>query len=254
MIDDVQRLLDRHHEWLKARTSLREVGGWVEITTPYVDRHNDMLQLYAQVKDGLILLTDDSYTVRDLESSGCKLDSPKRQELLTVTLNGFGVQRDGDALVTTATDETFNLRKHNLVQAMLAVGDLFYMAEPVVQSLFLEDVEAWLDANDVRFTERVPFVGKSGFSHQFDFVVPKSRTQPERVLKAVNHPTKQTAEVLAFSWIDTREVRPTGARAYAVLNDAERSVNSEIQAALRSYEISPVLWSSRDDFVEELAS
>jgi hypothetical protein len=35
--------------WLKDRTTLREVNGeYVEITTPYIDRHNDALQIYAR--------------------------------------------------------------------------------------------------------------------------------------------------------------------------------------------------------------
>ena len=34
--------------WLKDKTTLREVDGeWVEITTPYLDRHNDALQIYC---------------------------------------------------------------------------------------------------------------------------------------------------------------------------------------------------------------
>ena len=39
--------------------------------------------------------------------------------------------------------QDFPLRKHNLVQAILAVNDLFYLAVPAGQS-FLEDA-AWLE-------------------------------------------------------------------------------------------------------------
>jgi hypothetical protein len=40
-------------------------------------------------------------------------------DLLTSTLNGFGIRRDGDALLVRATPKDFSLRKHNLVQAIL---------------------------------------------------------------------------------------------------------------------------------------
>ena len=98
MIQDIQKLLDDYTAWLRDKTSLREVADWVEITTPYLDRHNDYIQIYAKKANGSFVLTDDGYTIGDLEQNGCKLNSPKRQDLLKMTLNGFGVQLHGDAL------------------------------------------------------------------------------------------------------------------------------------------------------------
>ena len=255
MIDEVQTLLDEYGAWLRDKTALREVNReWIEITTPYLDRHNDCLQIYARREDGGYLLTDDAATIEDLELSGCSLDSRKRQDLLQLTLNGFGVRRFDKALTIRATRDNFALRKHNLIQAMLAVNDLFYVAVPVVTSLFLEDVTSWLQANDIRYTPNVKFSGKSGYDHLFDFVVPASRQRPERILKAINRPTKDTAESLVFAWIDTREVRPSESAAYAVLNDSERSVSVGVIDALRSYDVSPILWTERASAVEELAA
>src|SRR5207253_9418263 len=130
MIEDIQRLLDVYHAWLKDKTALRQVGDWIEITTPYLDRHNDYLQIYARKSNGSYVLTDDGYTIDDLEASGCKLESPKRQDLLRTTLNGYGVQLEDHRLEVHATPDNFALRKHNLVQAMLAVNDMCYLTVP----------------------------------------------------------------------------------------------------------------------------
>ncbi|MEA2034873.1 MAG: hypothetical protein U9N40_05230 [Euryarchaeota archaeon] len=48
MINEIQSLLDEYTCWLKEKIQVRQVDGWVEITTPYLDRHNDYLQIYAQ--------------------------------------------------------------------------------------------------------------------------------------------------------------------------------------------------------------
>lgn len=122
MIDEIQTLLDQYMVWLKDKTALRQVKDWIEITTPYLDRHNDYLQIYAKRENGGFLLTDDSYTIKDLRISGCELESKKRKDFLTLTLNGFGVKTDGDALVVHASADNFAMRKHNLIQAMLALG------------------------------------------------------------------------------------------------------------------------------------
>ncbi|HUY92221.1 MAG TPA: DUF1829 domain-containing protein [Pirellulales bacterium] len=255
MIEDVKQLLDAHWKWLRDKTQLRQLTNqWVEITTPYLDRHNDMLQIYAKRINGGFQLTDDGYTINDLIHSGCYLDSPKRKQLLKTTLAGFGVEDNGGRLEVHATEENFPLRKHSLIQAMLAVNDLFFLAVPVVSSLFYEDVQSWLDEHEVRYTPHVKFTGKSGYDHLFEFVIPKSRKQPERILQTINRPNRDNAEAFAFKWIDTKDVRSAESKAYAILNDQEHSISSGVFEALYNYDIHPVAWSLRDQVEAELAA
>jgi hypothetical protein len=210
---EIERLLTDYQTWLKDKTPLRDVNGsWIEITTPYLDRHNDALQIYVRRDEAGFILTDDSYTIHDLEASGCSLNTDKRQDLLKLTLNGFGVKLNNEVLEVHATSDNFPIRKHNLMQAMLAVNDLFYLAKPVVESLFFEDVVAWLDANDIRYTPRVNFPGISGYDQFFDFVIPKSRKQPERVLQAITTPTREKAQSFIHEWNDTQTTRFKGLR------------------------------------------
>ncbi len=256
MIDQIRELLDQYSKWLRDKTTLRRINEkWIEITTPHLDRHNDYVQVYCRLDpDNGLVLSDGGYIIDDLKSSGCELKTPKRQGLLRMTLNGFGVQLEGDSLIIHATPETFPLQKHNLVQAMLAVNDLFYLSQPTVTSIFIEDVTNWLELHEVRYTPRVKFTGHTGFDHLFDFVIPKSRQQPERIIKAINRPNREQAQSLVFAWLDTREVRPRDSRAYAILNDTEQDLASDVGEALKRYEIVPVPWSEREKAREELVA
>jgi hypothetical protein len=254
-VAEIEKLLHDYHAWLRDKTTLRQVNGdWVEITTPYLDRHNDALQIYVRAETGGYALTDDSYTIHDLDASGCSLHTEKRQDLLKMTLNGFGVKLKQEALEVHATAENFALKKHSLIQAILAVNDLFYLAKPVVESLFLEDVVTWLDANDIRYTPGAKFTGISGFDHLFGFVIPKSRKEPERILQAINRPTRDTAESFIHAWTDTRQTRPSESKAFAMLNDVEQPVSGNVIDAFRNYQIRPVPWSGRAQVVPELAA
>lgn len=123
-IGEIRRLLDAEHGWRKYDPVLRQVGQWVEITTPYLDRHGDYIQIYAKQVNGWFALTDDGYALNDLEQSGCNLQSLKRQGLLKPTLNGFGVQQRDDTLEVHASPDNFAQCNRNLVQAMLAVTKL----------------------------------------------------------------------------------------------------------------------------------
>lgn len=255
MIEEVQDLMDAYSRWLKDKTVLKEVGAdWLEVTTPHLDRHNDYLQLYLRKEGGNYLLTDDGYTINDLINSGCPLDSPKRQELLKTTLAGFGIQLEGDKLNARATPENFSLRKHNFIQAMLAVNDLFYLASPFVSSLFYEDVTRWMELAEIRFTPKVKFTGKSNYDHMFDFVIPKSRTQPERIVQAISSPKKDAAEALVFKWLDTRETRSPDSKLYAFLNDGNSAVSQPVIEALKNYDLNPILWSEREQVRQALVA
>ena len=46
MIDEVRGVLDQYAQWVRDKSILREVNDqYVEITTPYLDRHNDYTQI-----------------------------------------------------------------------------------------------------------------------------------------------------------------------------------------------------------------
>ena len=125
------------------------------------------------------------------------------------------------AFEVKVSPDNFSLRKHNLVPAMLAVNDLFYPASSTIASLFHEDVTAWLDLANIRYAPSVKFTGKSVYDCRLDFIISKAKAQPKCVLRAINCPNRDAAQVLAFGWIDTREVHSPDSRAYPIVNDSE---------------------------------
>ena len=252
MITELQSLRDDYLSWLRDNTLLREVDEWVEITTPFLDRHNDCVQIYAKPLDGGYLLTDHGYTIDDLEFCGCKLDSGTRRELLKITLNGFGVRRKGNALQVDATLEDFALQKQNLLQAVLAVNNLHYTSRSTVASLFADDVAGWLTKSNIRYDRNVNVLGKTGLNIRYDFVIRESGKQPHRVLWAISNPSPDAAKRTAFAWEDTRELHSSNYRAYAMLNDKEKSVPDNVINALRNYEIQPLIYSTPGEAIELL--
>lgn len=254
-VAEIARLVDGYRAWLKDRTTVRSVhADWVEITTPFLDRHNDYLQIYARSENGGIRLTDDGNTLRDLEISGCALDTPKRRGILMTTLNGFGVEETNGVLRTIATQANFAFRKHALLQAILAVNDMFYLSSSNVKSLFKEDVEKWLESQDIRFVPNIQFTGKSGYQHYFDFAIPASKRAPERIIRAISNPNKDAALNFIQAWTDTQDQRPADSLAVAILNDGQRPVAEPVIAALRQYDVLPISWSNRHEHEASLAA
>jgi hypothetical protein len=252
---EINDLIEAYARWVKDKTILKQVDDtWAEITTPNLDRHNDYLQIYVRLEGDHYLLTDDGYTINDLEMSGCQLKSPNRRALLDMTLMGFGVRLERDHLIMEATKANFPIKKHNLLQAMLSVNDMFYLSSPHIMSLFYEDVTNWLDETNVRYSSRIKLPGKSGYDHMFDFVIPKSKTKPERLVQLANNPTKEKIKDLMFKWFDTKETRGNEVISYVILNNKESSVAQAAIDALLSYETTPILWTDREEFEDDLAA
>lgn len=256
MIDIGDKLKNSYLNWLKEKITLNLRGDAIEITTPLLDRHNDHLQIYAVPQGKDFKLTDDGYIISDLIMSGCDIhSSKKRREILQTVLNGFGVSKtDDDELFVLCGIDDFPQKKHMLLQAMITVNDMFMTSKPTVQSLFYEDVENLLEINNIRFTDNVSFIGKSGYLHKFDFVIPRSKKSPERIIQALNSPTKDRSQALLFAWSDTREIRKHESTLYAFLNDSTRNVSDELISALQRYNVKPILWSQKDRYIDELSA
>ena len=254
MIDQIRQLTEQYHKWMSESTTLRMIENGVEITTPFLDRHNDMMQVYAELSGDEFILTDDGYTIEDLEFCGLTVESKRCKTLMQFNLNGFGVKREGNDLVTRATAKDFALKLHNLLQAMIAVDDLHYIAPPSkLRHRFEADIGTWLNASNIRF-DADKFKGKSGYYVDYNYVIPPSDNKPHRVLIGINNPGRGAVEQVAWRWWDIRESRPNGARLYPILNDAKRgSIETEMDA-LRNLAMNPFLWSSRHEALPELAA
>jgi hypothetical protein len=250
---ECEKMIESYVAWLRKGLSAESLENACELTTPFLDRHNDHLQIYAIRKDGKIVLSDDGYILSDLRASGLELTTPKRKEMLDSVLNGLGIRLEGSQLMVEASERNIGQRLHILIQAMLAINDMFLMAQPRVAAFFWEDVRAFLDMHDVRYSPRVKIAGRSGFDHAIDFLIPKSRTRPERFIQAINAPNKNTIGTYLFTLTDTRESRGDESEAYAFLNDQERKVGGDVVEALEAYKVTPALWSQKEKYVRALA-
>ncbi len=244
-------LIESYTDWLKLKINYKEINGHFEVNTPFVNHINDQIQFYLKRDDrDRITMTDDGDTLNNLEMAGVDVFSPARQKELHTILNGFGVILKGNELTTMATLATFPMRKHNFIQAMLSVDDLFILASPKVETFFLEDITNFLQQNSIRYSPNIILQGKSSFQHKFDFLIPSSDKAPERIIKAVASPRKQNIIAQLFAFEDTKQARNN--EGIMILNDLEKDVAPEVSQAIAEYGISDLSWKNRESFIEKL--
>lgn len=245
-VAEATSLVDQYLHWLRENLRPSEVDGGILVSTPFLDRHSDEIELFIRKENGGFRLSDDGYTISDLRAGGIELAKGSRQAQVVRILNGYGVQLEGDELAVKASLADFPQKKHNLLQAILAVDDLHVTAKEEVVQFFREDVEAFFRTEEIPLLTDVKFSGKSGLDHHFDIGLPSDKRHPQRVLRAINTLRRDTATSFAFSVEDVRNVRGHDALgAFAIVNDAEHPPAAEHLDVLKNYGVVPILWSAR---------
>lgn len=241
--------IDNYLVWLKTHMRQETVGNnLVEITTPFLDRHNDCTQIYVEnLPGGQVRISDYGYIVDDLEMCGVSLEKGKRNTLFRQVLNGRGIRFDkkSKALYVVCDKSQMAENQHMLLQSMLDVNDMFYLSSDNVTSVFYDDVVKFFDSNDIYYSKDMKVTGRSGLTHDFPFVMQKNKNHPERMVKLSNRFDKNEAERFMFAWSDVYENRKDS-QLIILVNDAN-PYNKNLPEHMARYNssISTVNWSER---------
>ena len=141
--------------------------------------------------------------------------------------------------------------KHRLIQAILSIDDMFMLSEPKVKSFFIEDVSDFFELNDVVFVKDTLFTGKSGFTHKFDFTLPKIKKREETAVRAINSPRKDIVGSSLWMLEDTKQNRPN-TQGLIILNDSIMDISTDIYSALDQCNIPHLNWSERNNHLVNL--
>jgi len=256
-MNDINKLVNKYIKFIQEKFYITDIDkNEYSITTPFLDRHNDLLEIYVKLSpnEDNIILTDYGETITDLAMSGLEINTPTRIKQLDRILNGFGViyKSETKELMMIANSRSFAKKQHNLIQAMLAVNDLFVLASHSVKSLFNEDVALFLENNNIRATENVAIEGRSGWEHKINFVIPGFKDIPERLINISNKPSKTNLKPILFNFNDISTKR--NSQNYIMLNDTDKKIKAEIINAIKELNVTPIIWSERNKYLDSLVA
>lgn len=244
--------------WLRENTEqFRISDNTFRITLPFLDRNNDEIEIYVIIQgDGTYLLTDDAQTLNELDFSGFGISrSERRRKILESVISAYGVDvTDENELIVSCTEADLAVKKHMLAQCMVKVSDMYQLSRPNVQSLFIEDVRSFFDANNVRYVPNINITGKSKLESHYDFAIARSKNAPERLVKVVNNMDLSAAKNIIFAWNDTKEMRDKDSRLITFIYDEDKKASNDALGALTEYGITAALWSTKESYIQELTA
>ena len=251
---DPIKLKEKYINWLKEEITVNKIGEYLEITSPFLDRYNDYLQIYVKLGEyDEIILTDDAYVIENLLMSGIDINSSKRKQVLESFLEKYNVKLEENALIIKSGIEDFLQKILFLMQVMLNIDDMFMLSQNKVASIFLEDVTEFLDSRDIFYSKDVSFVGKSGFIYSYEYLLQRTKEKPERLCKVINNPNKQNFQNTIFMWNDTKETRDNNSQLIVFLND-ENKIDATVVEGFKNYNVNTILWSEREKYLDLLSA
>ncbi|WP_407523796.1 DUF1828 domain-containing protein [Lacibacter sp. MH-610] len=248
----IQPLLTQYHEFIKSRTVVQENTGteWIAISTPYLDMHNDAVELFAKNSNGKIELSDDGQTLRNLSLYGVEFNRiGKRNDLLESILLTYGIHLSGEDLAVEANEKDFAQKKLNLLNAISEINDLYVLSKPTVASVFKEDVKEYLEKHNLIYTPHFISKGSTGLEFTFDFQI--AYRKKEIVIKTFNTLNKNNLVNFLFSWDDIRQTRTKligkEVMGLAVVNDENKEPKQDLIEALQSRGSNVLYWKRREE-------
>lgn len=242
-LSTTDKFVKTYLSWLKENiTSCTFENGITEITVPFLDQHNDFMQIYVTDKgNGTYELSDDGVTLYNLEISGVNINTPNRIDIFNKIINGYGVQCIDNELIINCDISRFPQCKNMLIQAMHSVSDMFMLSRNTVKNVFLSDVTNYLSENNIPYISDVQFSGKSGLIHKFDFALPKTKTTKERLINTANRLDIISAKLNLLSFIEVSQIKDF--EFVVIYNDTQSGSSEQGLSSLKPYDAKLIPWS-----------
>lgn len=244
--------IDGYIHFLREHTVHSAVdNGWFSITTPFLNIYNDCIEIYCKKEAGKIILSDGGETLNNLKLSGVTISrSPKRRMILDQILLNYGVSVDDHRSLVVMTDMNgFAQAKHDLLSAIMEISDMYMVSKPNVFTVFRDDVNDYLDEQEIIYTPGFISKGASGVEFNFDFQIAHRKT--EILLNTFNTINKSNLAIFLFNWGDIKEAREIIAkksvRGLAIINDDAKEPNLQLLNALESKGAEYIIWSKRHE-------
>lgn len=225
-----KELLDNYYTWLKENYRINSIDeNCDEIITPFLDSLNDYIYVYVTHKKDEIILSDDGYTLNNLELMGIDI-TPTRKKILDNILKTYDISISNTNELYISGDEIdFPSMKFKLTSAIVKIDDLNYTKRTNTFNLFKEEVLHYFKNNNFGGLSNYACSGQSGLSYTLPYIIPKHNKNPHRIFEVASKLSKNLMMQLAYEFSDIQKASVFDGESaeFFVVHDAEDDKISE---------------------------
>lgn len=259
MLETIQ---SEYIKWIRNNTHFTNVlNDAIEISSPFIDSLSENIKLYIEPDSNRFKITDDGYTIWNLESLGSQIrKGTQRHFMLLNVVDRYNISYDENnkELYIHAEQKEIGQAIHSLLQSTLAVSDLLQINKKSITNLFFEEVSNFFSENEEIYDPfpDIEIQGKSKLTHRFDYLM-TVKNKEKKLVRLINNIDQVQLERVLLSWQDTSQQRikryKENLSMVVLVNDKNRPISDKFSEAFRQYDIEPIEFSNKDAVQESLS-
>ncbi|MBB6497316.1 DUF1828 domain-containing protein [Methanococcus maripaludis] len=200
----MKKCIENYIGWLTEKTECEKFENELEISLPFLDRHNDYLEFKLIKESDKLVLTDDGYYISDLFMSGLEFDTERKLNILYKTVQRFGAEKIGSEIRIETDKENLGESIHEMIQTLLQIDSLYLINQPKENHMFVNDVLAYFDEKEIPYILPKNHDLKAILSKKIDFILPKYNKK-ETFVKTVGTPNHSQISTAIFNFEDIKK-------------------------------------------------
>lgn len=200
-MEKIDTLVQKYIQFFSNSIKVEKLNYGYAISVPLLDRHNDCLEFYVDFNDdGTIHLTDDGYTLDELETYGIKFNkkNTKKNTYFNTILNVNNIKiNDNMELVKDFKEEDFAFETQLFIQGMINIGDFYLTDNKGTQDNFFDKLESILINLSLPYKKDVTLKGNNKVSTTFNYRIDG---HDHSVYTKIISNTKNDAYASMFVW------------------------------------------------------
>lgn len=258
----LETVRNEYIKWIRDNTQFSSVlNNSIEISSPFIDSLSENIKLYIEPHSNRFKVTDDGYTIWNLESLGSSIrKGSQRFFMLQSIVDRFNISFDEDKkeLYIFADQKELGSAIHSLLQSTLTISDLLKIDKKTVKNLFVEEVNKYFYENEDVFDPfpDIEIQGKSKLTHRFDYLM-NIKNKEKKLVRLVNNLDQIQLERVLLSWQDTSQQRmkryKENLSMVVLVNDKNKPISNKFDEAFKQYDIEPIEFSNKKAVKDSLS-
>lgn len=183
----------------------------LRVNTPFSDPFGDQISLMILLTDNVYTVTDQGYTLWNLQMHGANLTDKKSQRfknLMAILDKNNAELTDNETIQIKGSKDELPQIINDLTQTLIQVSDLIYLTRKNTRKIFWEDVTSYFESQKESFSflRGMSMQGQTQLKYNIDYIF-NLTVKERKFVNVYNNLSKNIVEQLIGIWADTIDYR-----------------------------------------------
>lgn len=174
-------------------------------------------------------------------------------KLIELSSAGFDISINKKYLTKRTTCELFPEALNDIIQASLAIDNLYYskfQAPPSTERIeFLRETENWFSSKNIEIHKNPYVTSTYGYKLDYDYKINLPKRTHNTFVKTVATPQKRILDSIVFNAMELKKLETSSEPLIIIKEQTNENTTKNFTQTLYSYNINNVMWNNIDSLM-----